>query len=325
MRPQKAGKKGRIMKKKILSVIMILALTAGTCSVAAAADKSGATRSGLQSRGVIEYHKGNDEVVINSEDLYMLADRIDLAKQGVAGQLEAINTYFTAGDGVSLATDRQISVTHTQPSKADSVDPMSVNFDTLLEGIAASQSVSSDVTAYGYSSGTALYKGENGELTTDGAVKGAEQIRIGAATADNLSAGTAAWVNGHLILGTGKDNKAYFESGYSSGEENKAQTPSGGLGTGGEENTIRAGKEYTFTEDMDTCYLYLANDSNSNYVGAPAVNLISGQVIMTRIVRHRMDSISGNGSAHISIYRLTNAKKGSTIKFTATYGGILFK
>lgn len=311
------------MKKKILSVILLLTLTLGTGSVAAAADGNGATRNSLRSCGAVAYQK--DKVVINSADLYMLADRIDQVKLGVADQLGAMHTYFTAGDGISLDSDGQISVTHTRPSTADRIDSMSVNFDTLLEGIAASQSVSSDVTAYGYSSGTALYKGTNGALTTNGAVKGAEQIRIGAATADNLSAGTAAWVNGHLILGTGKDNKAYFESGYSSGEENNAQTPSDGFGTGGEENTIKAGKEYTFTEDRDTCYLYLANDSNTNYVGAPSVNLTSGQVIMTRIARHRMDSIGGNGSAHVCIYRLTNVKKGSVIKISATYGGIIFK
>lgn len=313
------------MKKKILSVILLLTLILGTGSVAAAADGGGATRDDLKSRGTIAYYKEKNRVVINSEDLYTLADRIDQVKLGMADQLGTMHTYFTAGDGISLVTDRQISVTHTRPSAADRIDPMSVNFDTLLEGIAASQSVSSDVTAYGYASGTKLYKGENGVLTTNGSEKGAEQVSVSAATADNLSAGTAAWVNGHLILGTGKDNKAYFESGCSSGEEDDAETPSGGFGTGGEENTIKAGKEYTFPEDMDTCYLYLANDSNSNYVGAPSVNLVSGQVIMTRIVRHRMDSIGGSGSAHVSIYRLTNVKKGSVIKISATYGGILFK
>lgn len=312
------------MKKKIVSIILMLALTMGTCSVAAAAEKNGATRDSLKSYGTIEYQEGNDKVSINSGDLYMLADQIDQVKLGVSDQLGAMNTYFTAGDGISLDTDRQVSITHTRPSKADSVDPVTVNFDTLLEGIAASQSVSSDITAYGYSSDTKLYKKPNGELTDNGSQEGVEQIRVSAATADNLSAGSAAWVNGRLILGTGKDNKAYYDSGYSSGEESKT-APSDGFGSGGEENTIRAGKEYTFPEDMDIGYLYLANGSNENYVDAPAVNLVSGQVIMTRIVRHRMDGIGKSGSAHIAVYRLTNVKKGSVIKISATYGGIIFK
>ncbi len=207
------------MRKKIFSVILTLVLTIGTCSIAAAADRGSATRNSLKSYGAIEYHKGNDKVIINSEDLYMLADQIDQVKLEVTDQLEAINTYFTAGDGISLDTDRYISVTHTRPSRTDFVDPVSVNFDTLLEGIAASQSVSTDVTAYGFSPGTKLYKGSDGKLTTNASAEGAEQISVSAATADNLSAGTVAWVNGSPILGTGGDNKAYNESGYKKGEE----------------------------------------------------------------------------------------------------------
>lgn len=316
------------MKKRILSIILTLALTVGTCGIAAAADRGSATRNSLKSYGAIEYHKGNDKVIINSDDLYMLADQIDQVKLEVTDQLEAMNTYFTSGDGISLGTDKYISITHTRPSKTDFIDPVSVNFDTLLEAIAASQSVSSDVTHYGYSPGTKLYKGSNGELTTNGSEEGAEQINVAAATADNLSAGTVAWVDGRLILGTGGDNRAYFDSGYSSGEDNKPDkpsTPSDGFGTGGEENTIKTGKEYTFTEDMEICYLYIANASNTNkYGSAPSVNLISGQVIMTRIVTHNMTNIS-NGSATICIYRCTNVKKGSVIKINAIYGGILFK
>lgn len=207
------------MKKRILAIMLIFALIAGTYSVAAAADRGSATRNELKSYGAIEYHKGNDKVIINSEDLYMLADQIDQVKLEVTDQLEALNTYFTAGDGISLGTDRNISITHTRPSKADSVDPAAVNFDTLLEGIAASQSVSTDVSAYGFSPGTKLYKGADGKLTTNASVEGAEQISISAATADNLSAGTVAWVNGSLILGTGGDNKNYNDSGYKKGEE----------------------------------------------------------------------------------------------------------
>lgn len=313
-----------VKKKKIVSLLAILTLSVSTCMAALAAEHSTATRNSLKSHGAIQYQEGSHKVVINSEDLYMLADRIDEVKMGVANQLGEMNTYFTAGDGISLDTDGNVSITHTYPSRADSVDPISVNFDTLLEGIAASQSVSSDVTAYGYSAGTKLYRGADGALTTDGSGEGTEQISVSAATADNLSAGTAAWVDGRLILGTGGDNKAYYDSGYSSGEESKT-APSDGFGSGGEENTIKADKEYTFPEDMDIGYLYLANDSNENYVGAPAVNLVSGQVIMTRIVRHMMDGIGKSGSAHIAVYRLTNVKKGSVIKISATYGGIIFK
>ena len=247
------------MKKKVLSVILTLVLTVGTCSIAAAADRGSATRNSLKSYGAIEYHKGNDKVIISAEDLYMLADQIDQVKLEVADQLEAMNTYFTAGDGISLDTDRYISVTHTRPSKTDFIDPVSVDFVTLLEGIAASQSVSSDVTDYGYSAGTKLYKGANGELTTNGSGEGAEQISVAAATADNLSAGTVAWVNGRLILGTGGDNRAYFDSGYDKGTDNsndpnEPNDPSDS-GNTNNANVIRLENSYLVTENMADVYL----------------------------------------------------------------------
>lgn len=285
------------MKKRILSVILALALTIGTCSITVAADRGGATRNSLKSYGSIEYHKGNDKVIINSEDLYMLADQIDQVKLEVADQLEAMNTYFTAGDGISLDTDRYISVTHTRPSRADFVDPVSVNFDTLLEGIAASQSVSSDVADYGYSPGTKLYKGANGELTTNGSEEGAEQISVSAATADNLSAGTVAWVNGRLILGTGGDNKAYFDSGCQSrpneddesGDVNKARY----LDMKNGSSTV-----YTVQEDMVDVFLY--------FIGDVSPTIDSGEACTQVYKRVSTGFIS-------QIYYLPKISKGTTI------------
>jgi hypothetical protein len=34
---------------------------------------------------------------------------------------------------------------------------------------------------------------------------------------DNLTAGTSAWVNGQYVVGTGRDNKSYYDSGYAKG------------------------------------------------------------------------------------------------------------
>lgn len=173
------------MKKKILSLLMLLALTFGTCGITLAADtKNAAAGNGLKSHGKIAYRNGNDEVVIDSDDLYVLADRLDLFKRGVADQLNAMNTYFTTGDGIALTTDEEIRVAHIRPSDEELVDPTEADFNTLLEGIAASQSVPPDLAA---------------------------------ASANNLSAGTAAWVNGELCLGTGADNQSFYERGYEEG------------------------------------------------------------------------------------------------------------
>ena len=210
------------MRKKILSFAAVIILTLSVCMTALAEEETsvvppvqehGGTAAELKSHGRIVYQKGTESVKIDSDDLYMLADQIDQVKLDVTDQLKALNTYFSTGDGICLSTSEDINVVHATPTEENSVDPLDVNFDTLLEGIAVSQSVSPDVTAYGYPAGTELYKNASGVLTTNGSEKGAEKIDVTAATADNLSAGTAAWVNGNLILGTGGDNKSYHDQG----------------------------------------------------------------------------------------------------------------
>lgn len=200
------------MRKRIVSAILVLTVAFGTCgAVWAAENQDAAAAEELSSYGRITYQNGKDAVVIDSRDFYKLEGRINMLKQGVADQLEKIHTYFTTGDGVSVKTDADIRVVHTEPSGDTAVDPLSIDFGTLLEGIAASQFVPSDVTAYNYPAGTELYKNADGMLTTDGSEKGAVKIGVTAASEENLSAGTAAWVDGHLVLGTGQDNKSYLE------------------------------------------------------------------------------------------------------------------
>ena len=205
------------MKKRLISVALIIALVLGTYSVAFADGNTSvnATRNSLKSVGNVVYTDGENRVEIHSDDLYMLADKMDSFKECVADQLAQNHTYFSKGsNGTSTVTDSDIKVVHTQPSNDDAVDPVSLDFDTIMEGIAASQSIPSDVTEYGYADGTILYKTESGELTTDGTLENVQQIDISAAKPENLSAGSAAWVNGELILGTGSDNNAYYNIGY---------------------------------------------------------------------------------------------------------------
>lgn len=305
------------MKSKIISIILIMTMMIGTCSVAVAADPKGnATRDSLKSYGSIEYHKGGDKVVFNSEDLYLLADQIDQVKLDVVDQLEAMNTYFTAGDGINLDTDRYISITHARPSRVDFVDPLSVNFDTLLEGIAASQSVSQDVEAYGYAANTELYINASGALTTDGSEEGATQINISAATAENLSAGTVAWVNGQIILGTGGDNKAYFDKGVENQEkpDNPPDDSSGNVNNA--VVTTLSGKSYLVTEDMTDIYLHMYGTTNS----IPQFTTLDGDVVAFEEVKTYIhDSLYSWSETHEAlvlynkVYYIPELKTGTTI------------
>lgn len=201
------------MKKRIISVIAIIALCIYTGIVAVADNSMMATRNRLKSKGTIVYQKGNESVIIDSEDLYLLADQIDYLKVALSEQLAEVNTYFTNADkGVPVISDEEIKVVHSQPASVNIIDPLDMQFDVLLEGLAASQSIPNNVTDYGYEADTGLYKTPDGKLTTDTTQAGIEQISISAATADNLSAGTAAWVNGELLLGTGVDNQSYYNN-----------------------------------------------------------------------------------------------------------------
>lgn len=215
------------MKKRIISALMAVALTVGTCSVAMAADTAGATSDSLKSHGTIVYENADETVVINSLDLYMLADQIDQIRVNVTKQLGNLHTYFTTGQGAPLQTDGRLSVTHTTPAGGNYVDPLTIDFDTLLEGIAASQWIPSDVKDYGYAAGTRLYQKADGSLTTDKGTESLPEIHIREATADNLSAGTAAWVNGRLLLGTGQDNRSYMEKGQDAASENNTSSTDG--------------------------------------------------------------------------------------------------
>lgn len=239
------------MRKKVLSFTAVMILTLSVCMTAFAEGEAivppiqqhGGTAAELKSYGRIVYQKGTESMKIDSDDLYMLADQIDQVKLDVTDQLEALNTYFSTGEGIGLKTSEDFNVVHATPTEENAVDPLDVNFDTLLEGIAVSQSVSPDVTAYGYPAGTELYKTKDGLLTTNGSANGAQKISVTAATADNLSAGTAAWVDGNLVLGKGGDNKISYESG--SNQAKALQTASGSFTVygHGSTSTVNLGKK----------------------------------------------------------------------------------
>lgn len=148
-------------------------------------------KDAISSRGVIDY--ADKTVVMDSSDFIRLADWIDgidaayeESTADMAEALKQIGTYFMA-DG---------SVTH-ESEKAAGFDGNAVKlpYNKIREGILQSQSVA--------------------HL--------AEQ-QIGAAAAENLSRGTAAWVDGKLIIGNGADNDACYDKGYSAGEEEGYRT-----------------------------------------------------------------------------------------------------
>lgn len=139
-------------------------------------------RNRLKSKGRIDYENG--KVVICADDFVYLADEIDILeiiyKAIIVKGLNGIGTYFTK-DGL---------VVHEQEDNCPDDLALKLSLARLYDGILNSQSVEHLINQ-----------------------------QIYAAVSDNLSAGTAAWVNGELIIGNGADNNAYYEEGFAQGLE----------------------------------------------------------------------------------------------------------
>lgn len=240
------------MKKKIFSVLAVLTMMASASMVTMAAENSPATKTDLQSRGIISYSDGGGSVVIDASDFYTLADRLDLFKVRAVKQLGTMRTYLTrSGGGVAMSSADGVHVVHHEDQVGEAADPLSLSFATILEGIAISQSIPAEPAAYGLPDGTKLYKKANGELSMDDA-DGAEPISIQAAAPGNLSAGTAAWVNGELMLGTGADTAQLVDEASGMPEVEETAT----------KHSISSG--YTLTEAVPVAYAYVVTTGHSS-------------------------------------------------------------
>ena len=197
--------KKQFLKKKMKYVAPVLAavlIISGT----ALADGSN-RRSLITSHGAVEFTSEEGSILIDSEDLYTLADEIDdletTYKSKTTEALNTINTYIRS-DG---------TITHNKEDADNQMEQPS--FGLLANAIINSQSSS---TAISDLSGTKYFKTNKGKISTSGT---GSPITLNAATPDNLSAGQIAFVNGSMLLGTGADNEAYYNIGYANGYAQK--------------------------------------------------------------------------------------------------------
>lgn len=297
----------KIKKKKIISVFLMLSMLFSVCMVATAAGTPAATKSRLHSQGAISYRDGTESVVIDSADLYTLADRLDQFKVRTVEQLGAIGTYLSSSpEGTPLTSEAGIYAVHQKPASHSETDPLTLPFEAILEGIAVSQTIPTDSAAYGLGAGTTLYKGADGKLYSS-AQEGGEEICIQAATAENLSAGTAAWVNGRLILGTGGDNKAYHDLGYQEGSNGRGGNDDNAPGDVNKARVINmnnATNSYVVQEDMTDVFLCF---SHVNGRTTPVLN--SGEPI-----KHIIENTGSTPTYYKwDMYYIPKLKKGTVI------------
>lgn len=185
-----------------IAILVCTALVPGTVYAS-----EGNRRNSVHSRGTIDYDNG--KVVINAGDLVTLANEMDelerTYKTGIADALAQIGTYIQQ-DG---------SISHV--SRGD-INPCEIKFGALVLGILQSQSVQhlADTQATD-AHGPVYYKYEiNNILEVTGEDTGMP-VYITPATADNLTAQTAAWVDGRYLDGNGADNYYFYQKGFIEG------------------------------------------------------------------------------------------------------------
>lgn len=155
----------------------------------AADGTGGSRRDALRSCGAVVY--GDGSIVLDSADLYMLADRMDEFEQQYGGDV--------CGALVQIGTE--------------------VGKDgSILAGILQSQSVA-HLQAVQASAGAVplYYRMEPNHLLEVTGEDTGMPVLIRPASADNLTAGTAAWVDGKCVMGNGEDSRYFYQKGFIEG------------------------------------------------------------------------------------------------------------
>ena len=190
--------KGIFSGKKVLAITMALTFVGGMTLGAAASNHTwGSTGN------VVYDNNGTKTTVFNKQDLVYLDDRISTIEASVDTGKVNIAKKLNEWE---LPADKIVPTTN----------PSFNQINTALEYI---KSIPNAGKEWKDASNNSYYVKEDGSITTNAseAKKNAdgnvEPLKISAATAGNLSAGTSAWVDGSLLIGTGADNKNYYEYG----------------------------------------------------------------------------------------------------------------
>lgn len=234
------------MNKKIkggLAAAVMMGLLGSGLTVLA---EGGSRSANITSKGSINYENGT--VFFSSQDLINLAGEIDelekAYKIGTVDALNSIGTYFKT-DG-SQTYDSSANEADTEAEK------LALSFGSIKRGIRQSQSVAalSQIQATDKEGNLLYYEDEAArdsanlaQVTTSNT---GYPVYYMAATADNLSAGTAGWVNGVLLKGNGADNSEAYNRGQKDGYTE-------GYDDGVIEGAARAEISYTYHSHEEAC------------------------------------------------------------------------
>lgn len=219
-------------KKNVVTAAIVLV---SILALPVYAEGAGGRRGGLKSEGIIEYADGEHGVLIDSGDLYYLADEIDSLETAAKwGTLQAIQALPDAAASAGLAGKTAADIPNItfsalngaiRSSQQSASAPAAAEILSGKTAWANGRKITGSMRNNGATGASNLIAGRSYSIpagyTTGGTVTTASLASQTAATAAaaNISSGKTAWVNGQLVTGTGADNNSSYEQGRAAGYE----------------------------------------------------------------------------------------------------------
>ena len=157
------------------------------------------------SYGQVNYTDGTSNVIVDAADIATIDEMVGNGKKNIKNAIKSVDVDDRLGTS----------------SWDESTYP---DFESMANMIVASQSLSETQTGTQAvnNKGEALYykdqtANDTKDLTQTCTDNTGYPVYYQPATAANLTAGSAAFIDGQLILGTGADNDTYFDLGYTDG------------------------------------------------------------------------------------------------------------
>ena len=163
------------------------------------------TGNHYNSYGKINYTDGTNTVVADAADIAAIDSMVGEGKTAIKDAIKNVDTDDRLG--TSAWTDT------TYPDFANLANLISSS-QTLADDKKGTQAVNSKGESLYYKDQAASDAHNLTQTCTDNT---GLPVYYQEATAANLTAGSAAFINGELILGTGADNDTYFDQGYAEG------------------------------------------------------------------------------------------------------------
>ena len=183
-------------KKRVLTVLLVASVAILAFPMAVGATEWTGRALAVASQGKIMYdNPDGDDVVVDSDDLRQIATNIDTLEGSY--KESTMNAVASIGQAENVAS-------------VDTATALQTNFNDIMASIRNSQSIPEQTIGASGSCATVDEEKYTLASTISGTTVNAD-TNITAATAENLSLGSAAWVDGQLVVGNGGDNNNYYE------------------------------------------------------------------------------------------------------------------